>query len=75
MPDREYVQYQKGITRHKQVGFQNEIRITPILWTSWSFDKDNQESLKMEMLKSETFLLEMEYVNMEENTDGFWTEL
>ena len=38
-------------------------------------DEDNQESLNMEMLQSETFLLETEYVNMEQDRDDDWTDL
>ena len=37
--------------------------------------EDNQESLDMEMLQSETFLLETEYVNMEQDRDNDWTDL
>ena len=35
----------------------------------FSDEEDEKESLKIEMMKSETFLLETEYVNMEENTE------
>ena len=38
-------------------------------------DEDKKEPLKMEMLKSETFLLETEYVNTEEDTDDKWTDI
>ena len=38
-------------------------------------DEDKKEPLKMEMLKSETFLLETKYVNMEEDKDDKWTNM
>ena len=38
-------------------------------------DEDKKEPLKMEMLKSETFLLETKYVNIEEDKDDEWTNI
>ena len=38
-------------------------------------DENKKEPLKMEMLKSETFLLETKYVNMEEDKDDKWTNM
>ena len=60
MPDQNYVQYRKGLT--DRIIEQN----------------DNYSSTDvdfMELLKSETFLLQIEHVNMEENTDDDWTDL
>ena len=38
-------------------------------------DEDKKEPLKMEILKSETFLLETKYVNIEEDKDDEWTNI
>ena len=38
-------------------------------------DEDKKEPLKMEMLKSETFLSETKYVNMEKDKDDEWTNI